>query len=367
MPDISKYLIEDTDIVKPTQKEKVGVDVSKYLVEEPEGKSLIKKISGKVKKEIPTIVSQGQFLPFTPEIVKTVQAAPQRVSETELEMQGKSPLLEMGKETGAEWGEYLSLLSSDPKLKAYAMQSLGKRAEEGGYLARGINLAMLFGAMRGGAGLAGKIRGVSKPIPKVLPRTKPKKAEPIPEEFDLEGVKIAPKTKPSRLALNTKQRAIAYGIKEEFGELPEYQTMNMKAQAKLADDLVRGNPELAKKIAMGKVESTGDLRAGSVYKAVEIDALHKNDVNTIMDLSQSKLSTKFSALGQEIKALDVVDIESPIKAIRDIAQRRLESAKARIKDFDQIRQRHVRDIKTEIAKKLPTRQTWEQFIQSIRC
>ncbi len=182
-------------------------------------------------------------------------------------------------------------------------------------------------------------------------------------------VELTEGTKPSRLAVKTEQRAIARGIEADFGDLPAYETMNMEHQAGLADNLLKTNPEMAKSVAMGEALPEGELRAGSVYKALEIQALHNNDVNTILDLSKSNLATKYSALGQEIKALDVGDPESPVRAIRQIAKTREEMAQVRTRGIriDKVKEGIAEEVRIEIKRGLTKTQTWEEFVNSIRC
>jgi hypothetical protein len=182
-----------------------------------------------------------------------------------------------------------------------------------------------------------------------------------------------PETKISRLAKKTAERAIEKGIKEDFGDLPEYKTMDMAEQSRRARELVEINIEQARRIAQMKEEPPAGLRAGSVYKALENDALIRNDGKLSLELAKSPLAKQFSALGQEIKALDAGISHSPVKAIQSVAKTLEKAAQRRYKTRDlniareKITRRIDKSIRRTMKKSVSKRPTWSEFIKSIEC
>lgn len=187
-----------------------------------------------------------------------------------------------------------------------------------------------------------------------------------------------PERKVSTLAKKTRLRAIEAGIEDDFGELPEYGVMNKAEQAEHADTLVAEDSERALRIATMKEEgpllpSGQRLRAGSVYKALELDAIAKKRGDVTLALMKSPISLHFTGLGQEIAAMDRAVEHSPTKALKQISERleRTAQKKHRTKDLGKLRRETQTSIEKQVRetqrKTTPRRETWEQFIQSIRC
>lgn len=179
--------------------------------------------------------------------------------------------------------------------------------------------------------------------------------------------------KVSRLAERTAERAIAAGIEEDFGHLPEYATMNMAEQARLGIDLVKRDKPRARRIIQMQEEPPAPLRAGSVFMALEFEAIATKNGELSLELSKSPLAQHFSALGQEIKALDVGIEHSPVKALKKLADT-LESVvkkKLGVRDLKTVREKTAKTVKAEVRERVnktgSKRPTWEQFIKSIEC
>jgi hypothetical protein len=166
----------------------------------------------------------------------------------------------------------------------------------------------------------------------------------------------------SRLAETTEAKALANNISEDLGNLPEYNTMNMADQAAQALNLINTDLESAIAISLGQAQPQGDLRVGSVYKAVEQYAIQNSNVDLIQKLVQSTVTTQFSALGQEIKALDSgLNNTSPINAIKSIQSNR--GGKASQQNIRKVAQQ----VKSEINKPLSNKQNWVDFVKSLQC
>lgn len=179
----------------------------------------------------------------------------------------------------------------------------------------------------------------------------------------------APTIKTSKLASDIAENLKKSGIEPNASELATYKTEDnfMKNQADRALKLITESPDQAKRIAMGEEQAPLGLKNESVYKALGEKAKAEGDTQTILDLAKSKVATEASIKGQDIKALDVGDHSNdPVKIIKDINESREKSlekrsGKTKSKATDEI----VKEIK---SKKVPvTKQTWGDFIESIKC
>lgn len=208
-------------------------------------------------------------------------------------------------------------------------------------------------------------KGVGKPAPTAVAGA--------PAEIGKPAGGIAPvmgtgETKVRGLAKHIEEKAIEGGLTEGFKGLPEYDVLNMKEQAQKTADFMSKDYESAKRIAMGYEPPPPDIHSSAFLVGVEQSALKTGDVATIRDLAlNSKLMEEATSAGQWIRTLGERNPESPVGAIAKIAKAREETVRVRIKDFDQVKQKELAGIKTQIKKASLSGQTWEQFIQSIRC
>ena len=179
------------------------------------------------------------------------------------------------------------------------------------------------------------------------------------------AVKIPAEVPVGEMAVSKLSSDIAEKIKQDLGNLPEYQTMNMVDQANKALELIKTDLEKAKRIAMGTEQPPAGLREGSIFTALREDARAKGDIQTLIDLSKSNLATEASILGQRIKAYDTFrDPTDPVKAIQDVRAAREKNIKG---DVQKIKGEEVQKIKAEIKKQKVTKKTWSDFISEIQC
>lgn len=170
------------------------------------------------------------------------------------------------------------------------------------------------------------------------------------------------------LAAGVEAKAVENKLTTGFGDLPEYRTMDIKDQAEKAANLVNGDYETAKKVAMGEKSSPQGLHPEAVYTAVELRATKEGDVNLLRDLAtRSTLVTEATTMGQRIKLLDERNPESPVKAIRDIQKAREARVQKLVKDVSRTKKDIASEISDEIKKVKPTKQTWGEFVRSIQC
>lgn len=175
-------------------------------------------------------------------------------------------------------------------------------------------------------------------------------------------------TKTRGLSQSVEDAVLAKKLTDSLGDLPEYGTVNMKEQAKLANELISLNYEQAKRIAMGIEAPPGGLLSSVMFKAVELKAIKDRDIGTLTDLAtQSGLLEQATEAGQFIAGFKNHDAESPVKAIADVKKAREEAATKKNGDVKAAQKKVVAEIKAEIKKKSPTKQTWGEFVDSITC
>lgn len=177
-------------------------------------------------------------------------------------------------------------------------------------------------------------------------------------------------TRTSGLAASVERDAIAAGLADSLGKLPEYRRMDMKEQATMASELIKSDPELAKKVALGEEPSPNPgLLPESVYTALRITARETGDIALLRELAQnSALVSQATAAGQRIKALDSGVTNDPVHIMQDIKASREANIEGKSKGRIQKEKKQIADeIKLEIKKNASKRPTWEDFITEIKC
>lgn len=176
-------------------------------------------------------------------------------------------------------------------------------------------------------------------------------------------------TKVRGLSRGVEAKAVENKLVDTFGELPEYQTVNMAEQAQKASDMLSNDYEKAKRIAMGQELAPNDVIPESIFTAVENQAIKNGDVETLRQLAtQSSLSSEATTMGQRIRALAERNPDSPITAIQKIQSAREERVLAKLggKSIKQAKSEVVGQIKNEIRKSAQ-KQDWAGFLDSITC
>lgn len=171
------------------------------------------------------------------------------------------------------------------------------------------------------------------------------------------------------LSQGVEEKAIENKLTSGFGELPTYETVNMKDQARMVTDLMDKDYEQAKRVATGQENAPQGILPESIFIGVENRAIAEGDVNTLRDLANSKLTQEATTMGQRIRTLGERDPESPVTAIEDLAKAREDALvkKSKIKDVAKAKRQIAENIKKEITKVSPTKETWSSFIDSLKC
>lgn len=306
-------------------------------------------------------------------------------------------------------GDWLLMAAGDQG----AELRIAERIKERGVVAESIYPLIITGVVRGGAKFTGKLSEaikVGKSVPEFLgeahiPTAKAKVTEVISEKPAVEqpiipgretldltkalrekGVTEEPPvgeahvptrkgklpradTKVRGLSQHIADRAIREKLMEKDVELPEYEIARIKAASERAVKLNETDPAKAKRVATGEEAPPSGERfdAAMAEVVVENAAIKAGDGATIRDLAFSKLAKEATEAGQFIRMFAEREPESPVGAIRSYAKVKEKIAKRRVGDIDAARKTEMESLRSQIKKARPTRQTIEQFIESIRC
>ncbi len=163
------------------------------------------------------------------------------------------------------------------------------------------------------------------------------------------------------LSAGVEAKAVEAKLTEGFRDVPKYETVNMKEQAKKASDLLESSPIDAVEIAMGRKPAPEGLLPESVFVAVENFALKTKNVDMLRKLAtKSKLAGEATEMGQRIRALGERNPNSAVSAIQRVADARKAKAGEKAPKV-------VERIKREMKKREPTKESWSDFIESIKC
>lgn len=173
-------------------------------------------------------------------------------------------------------------------------------------------------------------------------------------------------TKTSKLSLGVEEKAVEAKLTKSLKDLPEYQQLNMKDQARDAVKFLEENPDKAVKIAMGEGTPPAHITPEAIFTAVENRALEHGDLGLIRQLAKSQLSTEATAMGQRIRTLGERNPDSPVSIMKDIIKTREKKIEKQTgTSVKTATEKTVKEIKAKV--KAPDRYSWEKFIDSIAC
>lgn len=175
--------------------------------------------------------------------------------------------------------------------------------------------------------------------------------------------------KESRLAAGVEELAIEKRLTEAFDGRPEYAQLNMKEQARAANEFLSKEPDRAMRVAMGEEIAPAHLTPEAVFIAIENRALKQGDVATLRQLAtDSQLSLQATAMGQRIRTLGERDQLSPVRIMEDVRKGREEAFEKKTgKKVEKAKQEEIAKMKDEMKKKSSSRQDWGDFIKEIQC
>ncbi len=192
------------------------------------------------------------------------------------------------------------------------------------------------------------------------------------------GVESSPKITSKTTKVSSEQLPVGTGAEKATGlearvkaaleSVPEdkkstisnYKEMNKVEQMKAASQYVIENPEDAIAVLKGQKTAPEGLLHNSIALALEQHAANANDANLILKLA----SLRSTRAGQEISILTERDVNSPIKYIDELQQRKIESL-GENEAPQKVREAEIK--KAQKAIKDPTKEDWTAFIESIKC
>lgn len=189
----------------------------------------------------------------------------------------------------------------------------------------------------------------------------------VPEPVETPAPVLPPTAENARIPKLTQR--IQAKLKETLEDVEAYGGMNMDEQSDIAANIIVNDYARAKRIALGLEAPPAGLRVGSMFKAVEEEAVLNGDVELQRQLGTAATTRVASAYGQEIKAFDGRDPFSPVQAITDVAKVREKAFEGRVKNttIKKAKAAEVARIKSKMQKTAPTKETWDSFIDSITC
>ena len=151
---------------------------------------------------------------------------------------------------------------------------------------------------------------------------------------------------------------------DEIG-LSTYKQMNRAEQKTAAIDYVTKNPDDALKIISGEMEPPKGILKNSIY--VAMDALGHEDQALALKIA-SAASTRG---GQELNILKELSADSPVTAMREVSDARIQATEKRLKSGSVAKTRNeITGTAKKTVDKTVTRaikEDWNNFVDAIKC
>ncbi len=195
------------------------------------------------------------------------------------------------------------------------------------------------------------------------PEIAPKVIVPPTEETPIEAP--ANPDKVSGVAKSIAEKSIEKNLTDSFNELAGYESKTVKDQAERVATLITSDPEQMRAIVTGDKPLPAGMSGSMFIKGVEEHATQNGDVGLIRDLATSPLTSETSVHAQELRFLAEREQSSAVQAIRDLQKAR--EAKMQGKDVTTEKSTIIDDIQKSVKRSAPTKQTWGEFIDSIKC
>lgn len=173
----------------------------------------------------------------------------------------------------------------------------------------------------------------------------------------------------SKVGKSIESKSVEKKLTDAFDGTAEYDIITIKGQAKQATDLINRDILKAKSVLSGIEPLPDGLRGSSLITALEDYAIKNGDAQLLKEIARSPLTSETSIHAQEMRLLAERNPDSPVAAIQAI--KKIREAKAQRvlggKKVKEARSEIVKDIKNEIKRVAPTKETWASFIDSITC
>lgn len=176
------------------------------------------------------------------------------------------------------------------------------------------------------------------------------------------------------LSQSVEANAVAKGLADDLGDLPQYRQMDFAKQADDAAAYLKENPDEARAVALGTRAAPKGLLYQSVFETVKQAAERDGDVDTLRQLANSRQATRLTEAGREIgyagyanrdRVSDAVSAIQEVQAAREaaFADRGLDAAveKAKVEKADRAA---LAKEKRAVVSKPPA---WQALIDSWKC
>lgn len=176
------------------------------------------------------------------------------------------------------------------------------------------------------------------------------------------------------LSQSVEANAVAKGLAEDLGDLPQYRQMDFAKQADDAAAYLKENPDEARAVALGTRAAPKGLLYQSVFETVKQAAERDGDIDTLRQLANSRQATRLTEAGREIgyagyanrdRVSDAVSAIQEVQAAREaaFADRGLDATveKAKLERADRA---ELAKEKRAVVSKPPA---WQALIDSWKC
>lgn len=177
-------------------------------------------------------------------------------------------------------------------------------------------------------------------------------------------------TQVTKAARDINQYLVEQGVeaipKEQLATFEPASLIEQKARV---SDLLASDVNRIKLMALGKEPLPADItRPQILFNAVEAFARENGDIQLLRDLGKSPFATQLSEAGATLGSHGFNDNPySPVqnfKTLEQVRERAIERQTAQ--PINKIKQTEIGKIKSEV-KKINTKQTWSEFVESLRC
>lgn len=170
----------------------------------------------------------------------------------------------------------------------------------------------------------------------------------------------------SKIAASVQQKAVERGLKDTFGEAGGYDKITIADQAEKAVALTK-DPERLNRVINGEEKLPDGLRATALITAVEKDPVLSKDHDLINRLSKAEhLTGESSRSAQELRLAAERYEHSPVEAVKQVREARMAAVEKKTgKTVAKATIEEVKAIKAEKPK--VTKQTWESFVDGLKC
>jgi hypothetical protein len=175
------------------------------------------------------------------------------------------------------------------------------------------------------------------------------------------AVKPSEETYTPKAAQRLEQEAIAKKIIQDPVGIPQVEKVHIVDQIALHSE-IESDRNLIDRILLGEVEAPGKLKSASVWRIESEKAAKNGDVGMIQKLAKSPLARQFSEEGANIAMLRGMERDNPVNVIKRLSDLRSAAKGGKVKE-----NAVAKEIKDAIKKVSPSKQSWADFIEEIKC